>query len=392
MELILRFDYGAVVPWVSRLQDGTWRAIAGPDMVVLQTPVTLKGRELTTVAEFDVAEGETIPFVLTYGASHQAPPRPIDPIDSLRGTESFWRDWSSRAAADGEWDEAVSRSLMVLKALTYAPTGGIVASPTTSLPEQLGGARNWDYRYCWLRDATLTLLALMNAGYREEAKAWRDWLLRAAAGSPSQLQTMYGLAGERQLREWEVDWLPGYEQSRPVRIGNAAHEQLQIDVFGEVMDALHQARRGDRLDASEWAFQKALSSTSSRSGCSPTKGCGKCAAGRALHVSKVMAWVAFDRAVKSVEAFDLDGPVDRWRAIRQRSTTSAPAASIASAAALCRFTVQGRRCKPARCRRPAFFPRFRGRRTPLKRSSATWCAKASSCDMTRAKPTTACRG
>ena len=320
MELILRFDYGAVVPWVSRLQDGTWRAIAGPDMVVLQTPVTLQGRDLTTVAEFDVAEGATVPFVLTYGASHQPPPRPIDPIDSLRGTESFWRDWASRAATDGEWDEAVSRSLMMLKALTYAPTGGIVASPTTSLPEQVGGTRNWDYRYCWLRDATLTLLALMNAGYRDEAKAWRDWLLRAAAGAPSQLQTIYGLAGERQLREWEIDWLPGYEQSRPVRIGNAAHEQLQIDVFGEVMDALHQARRGGiETDPSEWPFQKAVLQHVAEIWAQPDEGIWEMRGGRQhFTFSKVMAWVAFDRAVKSVEAFDLDGPVDRWRAIRQQ--------------------------------------------------------------------------
>jgi len=320
MELVLRFDYGAIVPWVSRLPDGTWRAIAGPDMVVLRTPVKLHGRDLTTIAEFEVAEGETIPFVLTYGASHQPLPHPIDPMKSLRATERFWRKWASRATTDGEWKDAVSRSLLVLKALTYAPTGGIVASPTASLPELICGTRNWDYRYCWLRDATLTLLALLNAGYHDEAKAWRDWLLRAAAGSPGQMQTIYGLAGERDLREWEIDRLPGYEGSRPVRIGNAAHEQLQIDVFGEVIDALHQARHG-RIEAAahEWAFQKALLDHVEQIWTQPDEGIWEMRSGpRHFTFSKVMAWVAFDRAVKSAETFGLEGPVDRWRAIRQQ--------------------------------------------------------------------------
>ena len=320
MELILRFDYGCDVPWVSRLPDGTWRAIAGPDMVVLHTPVKLTGRDLTTVADFEISAGETIPFVLTYGPSHRPPPHPIDPIASLQTTEEFWNKWAARASRDGEWDDAVLRSLMVLKALTYAPTGGIVAAPTTSLPEQLGGTRNWDYRFCWLRDATLTLLALMNAGYHDEARAWRDWLLRAAAGSPAQLQTMYGLAGERLLREWEVDWLPGYAESRPVRIGNAAHEQLQLDVFGEVMDALHQARRGGiAQDSFEWPFQKALLAHLEQIWVQPDEGIWEVRGGpQHFTFSKVMAWVAFDRAVKSVEGFGLDGPVDRWRAIQRQ--------------------------------------------------------------------------
>jgi GH15 family glucan-1,4-alpha-glucosidase len=320
MELVLRFDYGSIVPWVSRLADGTWRAIAGPDMVVLHTPVEVKGKDLTTVAEFDVAAGETIPFVLTYGASHKPPPNAIDPIRSLRGTEAFWKEWEDRGDAGGEWCHAVKRSLMVLKALTYAPTGGIVASPTTSLPEQLGGARNWDYRYCWLRDATLTLLSLMNAGYHDEARAWRDWLLRAGAGSPRQLQIMYGLAGERQLREWEVPWLPGYEQSRPVRVGNAAHGQLQLDVYGEVMDALHQARRGGiSQDTSEWPFQKALLQHLGSIWTEPDQGMWEVRGPRQhFTFSKVMAWVAFDRAVKTAELFGLDGPVDRWRAVQQQ--------------------------------------------------------------------------
>jgi GH15 family glucan-1,4-alpha-glucosidase len=318
MELVLRFDYGSTVPWVSRLADGTWRAIAGPDMTVLHTPVTLKGKDLTTVAEFTVAAGETVPFVMTYGPSHKPPPRRIDPIASLRSTEAFWDDWASRASFEGDWGDAVKRSLMVLKALTYAPTGGIVAAPTTSLPEQLEGARNWDYRFCWLRDATLTLLALINAGYHDEAKAWRDWLLRAAAGSPSQLQIMYGLAGERLLREWEVSWLPGYEESRPVRVGNAAHGQLQIDVYGEVMDVLHHARRGGiDGDASEWPFQTALLHHLAEIWDSPDEGMWEVRGPRQQFTfSKVMAWVAFDRAIKTAEIFGLKGPLDRWRAIK----------------------------------------------------------------------------
>jgi GH15 family glucan-1,4-alpha-glucosidase len=317
MELVLRFDYGSIVPWVSRLADGTWRAIAGPDMVVLHTPVKVRGKDLTTVAEFDVGEGQTIPFVLTYGASHLPPPSPINVDESLEGTETFWRDWASRAAADGEWADDVQRSLMVLKALTYAPTGGIVAAATTSLPEQIGGARNWDYRFCWLRDATLTLLALMNAGYDEEARAWRDWLLRAAAGAPWQLQIMYGLAGERQLREWELAWLPGYEHSRPVRVGNAAHHQLQLDVFGEVSDALHQARHGGiTRDLSEWPFQRAVLHHLAGIWNEPDEGMWEVRGPRQhFTYSKVMAWVAFDRAIKSAELLGLDGPIDKWRAI-----------------------------------------------------------------------------
>jgi GH15 family glucan-1,4-alpha-glucosidase len=338
MELVLRFDYGCVVPWVSRLADQTWRAIAGPDMVVLHTPVALKGKDFTTIAEFDVTAGQTVPFVMTYGPSHKPPPEPIDPIASLRSTEAFWAEWASRASlsdmapsnpesripnpgsnSEPCWNDAVRRSLMVLKALTYAPTGGIVAAPTTSLPEQIGGRRNWDYRFCWLRDATVTLLALMNAGYHEEAKAWRDWLLRAGAGAPSQLQIMYGLAGERQLREWELS-LPGYEESRPVRVGNAAHGQLQIDVYGEVMDVLHQARRGGiDGDASEWPFQKALLHHLAQIWQNPDEGMWEVRGARQQFTfSKVMAWVAFDRAIKTAETFGLDGALDRWRAIENR--------------------------------------------------------------------------
>ena len=320
MELVLRFDYGSVVPWVSRLEDHTWRAIAGPDMVVLRTPINVKGKDLTTVAEFDVTEGQTIPFVLTYGASHLPPPKKIDPEAAERATEHFWSDWASRADATGQWCDDVLHSLMILKALTYAPTGGIVAAPTTSIPEQLGGSRNWDYRYCWLRDATLTLLALMNAGYHEEALAWRDWLLRAAAGSPDQIQTIYGIAGERQLVELEVDWLPGFEGSKPVRIGNDAHRQVQLDVFGELMDVLHHARRGG-IDThpSQWAFERALMQHLEETWREPDESIWE-VRGKSRHFtfSKVMAWVAFDRAVKTAEMFKLEGPVKRWRAIQQQ--------------------------------------------------------------------------
>ena len=318
-ELILRFDYGRIVPWVTRMEDATWCAVAGPDMVLLRTPVRLRGKDRTTVAEFDVAAGDVVPFVMTYGRSYQAPPKSVDPVDSLEKTESFWRDWVSRGEHGPPADD-VARSLVVLKALTYAPTGGIVAAVTTSLPEQVGGERNWDYRYCWLRDATLTLLALMDAGYTDEARAWRDWLLRASAGSASQLQIMYGLAGERRLSEWTVEWLPGYEGSSPVRVGNAAHRQLQLDVYGELMDALYQARRGGiAANAAAWQFQLTLVSQLETVWTEPDHGLWE-VRGQPRHFtySKMMAWVAFDRAIKMVEQFGADGPVDRWREVRGR--------------------------------------------------------------------------
>jgi len=319
MELILRFDYGRTIPWVTRLQDGTVRAISGPNMVTLRTAVPLHGQDLTTKGDFDVTAGETVPFVLTHGYSHLPRPGAIDAQDAMEHTEQFWHKWVGEGKSHGEWSAAVTRSLITLKALTYAPTGGIVAAPTTSLPEAIGGTRNWDYRFCWLRDATLTLLAMMNAGYYDEARAWRDWLLRAAAGAPSQLQMLYGLAGERGLPEYQVPWLPGYEDSRPVRIGNAAHGQLQLDVFGEVMDALHQARRGG-LDSrdEDWAFQRALLEHLTAVWSQPDEGIWEVrGAARQFTYSKVMAWVAFDRGIRAMEAFGLDGPGDRWRAMRQ---------------------------------------------------------------------------
>jgi GH15 family glucan-1,4-alpha-glucosidase len=319
MELVLRFDYGRSIPWVTRMDDGTLRATAGPDQVTLRTPVAIHGEDLKTRAEFEVAEGETVPFVLTHAPSHVAPPQSVDPESALRETDKFWTQWAARNQSHGEWDEGVMRSLITLKALTYAPTGGVVAAATSSLPEQLGGTRNWDYRYCWLRDATLTLLALMNAGYYDEARDWRDWLLRAAAGAPAQLQIMYGLAGERRLPEFEIPWLPGYEKSSPVRIGNGAHDQLQLDVYGEVMDAMHQARRGGLVSSeADWAFQCALLKHLESVWQLPDHGLWE-VRGEPRHFtySKVMAWVAFDRGVHAIEQFGLPGPVDHWRDVRQ---------------------------------------------------------------------------
>ena len=320
MELILRFHYGASVPWVSRLGDGALRAIAGPDMVVLRTPVALRGEGKTTVGEFIVSEGETVSFVMTWGPSHLPPPTAVEPKVALAETEAFWCEWSERCTYEGEWREAVMRSLLTLKALTYRPTGGIVAAPTTSLPEEPGGSRNWDYRFCWLRDATLTLLALMDAGYYEEAAAWRDWLLRAAAGSPSQLQIMYGLGGERHLTEWTLPWLPGYEGALPVRVGNAAFDQLQVDVFGEVLDALHHARRGGLAGSDDgWNLQKALVTYLESVWDKPDEGIWEVRGGRQHFThSKVMAWVALDRAVKTAQHFGQDGPIDRWCTLRDR--------------------------------------------------------------------------
>ena len=319
MDLVMRFDYGRTIPWINGLPDGAWRAIAGPDMVVLHSNVPLHCVEGRTLAEFSVTAGETAWFVMSYGASHLEPPEPIDPVRSMHGTEEFWQEWAARSQSRGEFAEAVTRSLITLKALTYEPTGGIVAAPTTSLPERIGGIRNWDYRFCWLRDATLTLLSLMNAGYYDEATAWRDWLLRAAAGAPSQLQIMYGLAGERRLPESSLPWLPGYGGSRPVRIGNAAAAQLQLDVFGEVMDALHQARRGGVGARDEgWTFQRAMLEHLETLWTEPDHGLWE-VRDRPRHFtySKVMAWVAFDRAVRGIEAYQLEAPLDRWRALRE---------------------------------------------------------------------------
>ncbi len=319
-ELILRFSYGAIVPWVTRLDDVTLRGIAGPDMAILRTPARMQGENFKTVGEFTVGPGEEVPFVLAFARSHQDVPEPVDVWERLQVTESYWAKWAGRNKIEGPWGDAVTRSLIVLKSLTYAPTGGMAAAPTTSLPECIGGPRNWDYRYCWLRDATLTLLALMNAGYYDEAQKWRDWLLRAAAGSPRQIQIMYGLRGERRLTEWQVPWLSGYENSRPVRIGNAAHTQLQLDIFGEVMDALHQARQGG-LGANEagWAMQREFLLHLARIWHEPDEGLWEVRSGREHFThSKAMAWLAFDRAIRSAETYRLPGPIEEWRALRER--------------------------------------------------------------------------
>ena len=318
MEMILRFGSGSNIPWVKRLPDGTLLAVAGPDMAVLRTPVALRGKDMTTHASFEVKAGETVPFVLTYDASHLPVPEPIDPIRALHETESFWSEWSSKCTFKGGLRDAVIRSLITLKALTYAPTGGIVAAPTTSLPEKLGGSRNWDYRFCWLRDATFTLLALVNSGYREEAAAWHNWLLRAVAGSPADMQIMYSITGHRRLLEWEANWLPGYGNSKPVRFGNAAHAQLQLDVYGELMDAFHQTRTLDvELDGDAWSVEVEVLKHLAKIWNSPD--CGiweRRGPGQHYVLSKVMCWVAFDRAIKSAEMFDLKGPLDEWRALR----------------------------------------------------------------------------
>ena len=320
-EFILRFDYGAVVPWVERRPEGGLSAICGPDRVVLRTPALLRGEDLKTVGEFIVDAGETIPFVLSYAPSHQPLPPPVDPARALHDTEAFWRRWSDRCASAGPWTDVVKRSLTLLKGLTYAQTGGIVAAPTTSLPEQLGGMRNWDYRYCWLRDATFTLLALMHAGYYDEARTWRDWLFRAVAGSPDQLQIMYGLGGERRLTEWEVPWLPGFEGSRPVRIGNAAVNQTQLDVYGEVLDALYHAHsHGLPPNQHGDAVGRVVLRHLARIWDQPDEGIWE-VRGPPQHFthSKVMVWVAFDRMVKMLEQRGSTGrALPRWRQVRDR--------------------------------------------------------------------------
>lgn len=317
MDLAIRFDYGRSVPWVRRL-DGRLTAVAGPDALVLDTPVETHGEGLHTVASFEVAAGDVVPLVLTWYPSHEEPPEPIEPLTALTDTIGWWEEWSAACTYSGEWRDAVVRSLVTLKALTYEPTGGIVAAVTTSLPELIGGTRNWDYRYCWLRDATFTLYALMSAGFRQEAAAWRDWLLRAVAGSPADLQIMYGCRGERRLPEQTLPWLPGYESSAPVRIGNAAAEQFQLDVYGEVMDSLHQARRaGIATSPSAWAFERALMECLESRWREPDEGIWEVRGPRRHFThSKMMAWVAADRAVKAVEVFGEDGPADRWRALR----------------------------------------------------------------------------
>lgn len=318
MELVIRFGFGTDIPWVKRSDDGGLLAICGADMTVLRTPVETRGEAMTTVSDFEVGAGETIPFVLTYGPSHLDVPAPIDPNQALKETEEFWSEWSGQCTFDGYQRDLVMRSLITLKALTYAPTGGIVAAPTTSLPEKLGGARNWDYRFCWLRDATFTLLALMNSGYTAEALAWHNWLLRAVAGGAIDMQIMYGIMGQRRLLEWEVPWLKGYEGALPVRVGNAAHAQLQLDVYGELIDAFHQSRVAKlELDDSTWSLECQVLDHLAEVWDHPDHGIWERRGDGEHYVSsKVMTWVAFDRGIKSAEQFGLQAPLEKWRVLR----------------------------------------------------------------------------
>ncbi|PSL03643.1 GH15 family glucan-1,4-alpha-glucosidase [Haloactinopolyspora alba] len=316
-ELRLRFDYGRSVPWMHR-KDGMIVGVAGPDSVALHCDVPTYGRALTTHSDFIVNEGERVAFVLAWSPSHEPPAAPVDPRHALDTTEAFWNEWASRCTYQGPYRDAVIRSLLTLKALTFAPTGGIVAAPTTSLPEDIGGVRNWDYRYCWLRDSAFTLDALIRSGYVDEAREWRDWLLRAIGGNPGELQIMYGLAGERRLAEYELDWLGGYEGSSPVRVGNAAAEQLQIDVYGEVLDTLARARQhGLPLEQHAWALQEKLLEHLEKAWQEPDEGLWEVRGPRRHFVhSKVMAWVAADRAVQTLQQNQMRGDIDRWRAMR----------------------------------------------------------------------------
>ncbi|MGZ5772950.1 glycoside hydrolase family 15 protein [Ramlibacter sp.] len=317
MELVARFDYGSIAPWVSDA-DGCWRAIAGPDALVLHTPCRTRGQGAATVADFTLRAGETMPFVLGWHASHEPGPEPLDPALATRDSERWWLAWMRRCIYEGPWREAVHRSLVTLKALTYAPTGGIVAAPTTSLPECIGGVRNWDYRFCWVRDAAFTLYTLLMSGYTEEASAWSSWLARAVAGTPSQLNIMYGVQGERRLTELQLEWLGGYEQSRPVRIGNAAHRQFQLDVFGEIATAMHLARAGGLpSDDRTWNIQREQLRFLEEAWQEPDEGIWEVRGPRRHFThSKVMAWLAVDRMIASAERFGLPGPVDRWRTMR----------------------------------------------------------------------------
>ncbi len=317
--LRVRFDYGSIVPWVRR-EGGDLRIVGGPDALVLRTPVPLHGHGYSTVGHLTVRAGELVPFELSWHPSHRAAPRAVDVAAGLRATWAWWRNWAAAITYDGGYAAEVRRSLTVLKGLTFAPTGALVAAPTTSLPETIGGTRNWDYRYCWLRDATLTLLGLVDAGLTEEARAWQRWLARTVAGDPRRLQIMYGVRGERRLHELELPWLPGHDGSRPVRIGNDAHRQLQLDVHGEVMDAMHHARlAGLAPEAEVWAIQQAMLADLEHRWHEPDEGVWEVRSGRRHFThSKVMAWVAFDRAVRDATRWGLPGDVKRWRQVRDQ--------------------------------------------------------------------------
>ncbi len=317
-DLVVRFDYGAAVPWVSRAEDDRMQFVVGPDRLMLQSNATLESHDMRTQASFEVSAGQEVDFVLGWSRSYEEMPPPLDIGAAIEAEDDGWRGWSSRFQGIGEYSDIVLRSLITLKALTHFETGGIVAAATTSLPEQLGGARNWDYRYCWLRDATLTLYALLESNFIEEASAWQQWLIRAVAGSPEQLQIMYGIAGERRLDEWTIPWLPGYEGATPVHIGNAASGQIQLDVYGEVMDALYYGRtKGLIADDTLWGLQTSLIEHLRKIWDQPDDGLWEVRGGRRQFThSKIMAWVAADRAIRSAEEFDLPAPLDEWRAWR----------------------------------------------------------------------------
>lgn len=317
-EIIVRFDNGDTIPWVTRLDEQTLSIVAGPHRLLLRSEAPLRGEGMKTVSSFAIEKGQRVTFALSYQLSFLPPAETSSPDALLYTTEDFWREWSGRCNTAGPYSEALLRSLITLKALTFGPSGGVVAAPTTSLPEQIGGSRNWDYRFCWIRDATLTLLALMGSGYHEEAEAWRDWLIRAVAGSPEQLQIMYGVTGEKHLPEWEIPWLTGYENSRPVRIGNAAHTQLQLDVFGELTDALYQARRGGLPENQRaWAIECVLLDHLAKIWTDPDQGIWESRSPpKHFTYSKVMCWVAFDRAIRSATEFGMKGPVEQWKSIR----------------------------------------------------------------------------
>jgi GH15 family glucan-1,4-alpha-glucosidase len=318
MELVIRFDYGRSIPWVTRQKDGSLSAIAGPDMILLRTPVEIEGKNLKTIGNFKLQQGESAAFTLTYAHSNGSIPRGPDVEDALQRTEHWWKQWVDRCTYKGPWAEELKRSLITLKALTYGPSGGVLAAATTSLPEARGGSRNWDYRFCWLRDATFTLLALLNAGYHAESRDWQNWLLRAAAGNPAQTQVLYGIEGERPMIEWEVSWLPGYQGAAPVRVGNAAANQLQLDIFGEIADVIHQSCRGLAGSEAAMDLQIALLEYLEKIWRKPDSGMWEFR-GPARHFthSKVMVWVAFDRAIKTAERLGLEGPISHWRSVRE---------------------------------------------------------------------------
>jgi GH15 family glucan-1,4-alpha-glucosidase len=316
-ELILRFDYGKTIPWVTRHKSGIL-AMAAPHALLVQAPIAMKGDDVKTVADFTVSAGQVIPFTLMQFPSHKEEPEPVDPIKALTKTATWWTNWSARCSYDGPWREAVIRSLIVIKALCFSPSGGIVAAATTSLPEVLGGRKNWDYRFCWLRDATFTFYALKMCGYDQEAVAWREWLFRAVAGHPTQMRTVYGVGGERLLFESELTWLPGYEESVPVRIGNTAEQQFQMDVYGEIVDSLYVARKYGLPGSNEsWPFEKRIADFLENSWKEPDNGIWEMRGSRRHFThSKMMTWVALDRAIKIVDQFGASGPADRWRNVR----------------------------------------------------------------------------